>query len=73
MDREDMSQWFDENGMDAISAMSEMLKVQQSISLGLTKLVLEHCAEGKFSKDEIFEIYQEASDLVSNQMHPDEQ
>lgn len=72
MNNEDMEEWFDENGLDAMAAMSEMIKVQQTMALGLTKLVLHHCVDGKISKNELFELYQEASEVIKAQIQLEE-
>lgn len=59
--------FFSENGAEAISAITSMIVSQQNTALGLTKLVLEYCIEDKISKEELFEIYEEAFDLLKEQ------
>ena len=69
---EGMEEFFSENSMEAIAAMSGMVTTQQNIALNLTTLVLEHGVKNKLSteeaKQEVFEIYEEASDLVRGQL-----
>jgi hypothetical protein len=67
IDRINFEEIFAENGADAISAVTEMITSQQNIALGLTKLVLEHCVEDKISKEELFDIYDEAFDFLKTQ------
>jgi RNAse (barnase) inhibitor barstar len=67
-----MEDFFAENGVDALSAMSEMLSTQQNIALNLTKIVFEHRAKSNIStqeaKKEVFAVYEEASDVVKDQL-----
>lgn len=69
---EDMEEFFSENSMEAIAAMSGMVSTQQNIALSLTTLVLEHCNKNKLTiqkaQEEVFNIYEEASDLVREQL-----
>ena len=67
MDTVNLEDFFAENGAEAISAVTGMIASQQNIALGLTKLVLEHCIENKISKEELFEIYDEAFDFLKEQ------
>jgi hypothetical protein len=71
-DFEEMENFFAENNMEAISAMTGMMTTQQNIALSLTTLVVEHKTKNNLSmedaKDEIFELYEEASDLVKGQL-----
>ena len=59
--------FFEENDAETISAVAGIIASQQNIALGLTKLVLEHCIENKISKEELFEIYDEALDFLKTQ------
>jgi len=67
-----MEDFFSENSMEAIAAMSGMVSTQQNIALNLTNLVFEHRAKNnlttKEAKKEVFEVYEEASDLVREQL-----
>lgn len=69
---EEMEDLFSHNNVEAIAAMSGMLTTQQNIAFSLTALVLEHKANHDLStedaKNEIFELYEEASDLVKGQL-----
>ncbi len=69
---EEMEDFFSENSMEAIAAMSGMVTTQQNIALNLTTLILEHSLNHDISrgkaKKEVFEIYEEASDLVRGQL-----
>lgn len=71
-DMEEMEEFFSENSMEAIAAMSGMVTTQQNIAFNLTTLILDHCAKNKCTleraKEEVFEIYEEASDLVREQL-----
>ena len=58
---------FFETDKASISDMMRMVVAQQNVALGLTKLVLEHCAEGPISKEEVFQIYDEACDVLKEQ------
>lgn len=64
METLNFEEFFAENGAQAISAVTGMMASQQNVALGLTKLVLEHCVENKISKEELFEIYDEAFDFL---------
>lgn len=68
----EMEEFFSENSMEAIAAMSGMVNTQQNIALNLTTLILEHSTRNKIStkeaKKEIFELYEDASDLVKGQL-----
>lgn len=71
-DLDHMEEFFSENSMEAIAAMSGMVNTQQNIALNLTTLVLEHCIKNKLTikaaKKDVFDIYEEASDLVREQL-----
>ena len=67
METVNFEDFFAENDPEAISAVAGMLASQQNIALGLTKLVLEHCVEDKISKEELFDIYDEAFDFLKTQ------
>ena len=67
METVNFEDFFEENGAEAISAITGMISSQQNIALALTKLVLEHCIENKISKEELFEIYDEALDFLKTQ------
>ena len=67
METVNFEDFFAENDPEAISVVAGMLASQQNIALGLTKLVLEHCVEDKISKEELFDIYDEAFDFLKTQ------
>lgn len=67
INEEDEFEEFFENGKASISDIMRMVAAQQHIALGLTKLVLEHCVEDKISKEEVFEIYDEACEFIKKQ------
>ena len=67
MNEEDGFEDFFENDKASISDMMRMVVAQQNIALGLTKLVLEHCDESSISKEEVFQIYNEACDVLKEQ------
>jgi len=68
---EEMESWFEDNGIEAMETMTELLKVQHKLALELTKLVLNHCGEEKKTKDEVFTLFKEASQLMAEQMDID--
>ena len=63
----DMDDFLSENGTEALSALTEMVVAQQNVALDLTRLVLEYCVEWPISKEELFEIYEEACDRVRSE------
>jgi hypothetical protein len=69
---EGMEDFFSENSMEAIAAMSGMVTAQQNIALSLTTIILEHSAKNKLTTDkakrEVFDLYEEASNLVREQL-----
>jgi len=67
VDEEIFEEFLSENSAEAISAMMKMVTAQQNIALNLTKLILEHCIDNKISKEEVFDIYEEACDLLKAQ------
>lgn len=71
-DRDEMEEFFSENSMEAIAAMSGMVSTQQNIALSLTNLVLDHKINNNLTmgeaRKEVFELYEEASDLVRGQL-----
>lgn len=58
----------DIDNINAVTAMAGVMTTQQGIAVDLTRLVLEHCAKDKITKDGIFEIYIEACDLLREQI-----
>jgi len=68
---EELENWFEDNGMEAMETMSELLKTQHQLALELTKLVLEHGKLEKTSKEEIFNIFKDAAKLMAKQMDMD--
>lgn len=69
---EGMEDFFSENSMEAIAAMSGMVTTQQNIALSLTTLILEYKAKNNLTTEdatrEVFGLYEEASDLVRGQL-----
>lgn len=64
-----MEDFFSENGAETIAAMTGMISAQQNIALSLTKLVLEYCVkDDKITKEQVFDIYEEACDLLKEQV-----
>lgn len=59
---------FLEDNMDAIAAMTAVMAEQQKTALDLTKLILEHCKIENLTKEDVFEIYEEASDFLKGQL-----
>ncbi len=67
IDEEAFEEFLSNNSPESFSAMIKMVTVQQNIALNLTKLILEHCVEGKISKEEVFGIYEESCDFIKAQ------
>ena len=71
-DLEETEEFFSETSMEAIAAMSGIVTTQQNIALNLTTLILEHSLNHNISREkakkEVFEIYEEASELVKGQI-----
>jgi hypothetical protein len=65
--QQDVDAFFAEN-IDTVAAMAGMMVTQQGVAVNLTKLVLEHCVEGKVTKEEVFDIFEEAFDLLKEEM-----
>lgn len=61
-------EFFSENGVEAIGAMTELMASQQQIAIGLTQLVLEY-SEKKYTKDEIFKTFKDACDLLKQEIN----
>jgi hypothetical protein len=58
-----------EDSAEGISTMMSLVVGQQNIALGLTKLVLEYGdKDKKTSKEEVFEIYEDAFDFLKEQI-----
>lgn len=64
----DIEDVFSADSMESIAVMTRMIVTQQRIAVDLTKLVLEHCIESKITKEEVFEIYEEASALLRSEI-----
>lgn len=56
-----------EKGVEFIGAMADMLKSWQQGAIDLTRLVLEHCKEEDVTKDYVFEVFEEAMDILKSQ------
>lgn len=57
---------FENGGVDIISAMTEMMKVQQQGAIELTKLIIEYAKEEPVTKYTVFETFEEALELLRN-------
>jgi hypothetical protein len=68
---QEFEDWIEENGMDSMETLAEILKVQQQGAIELTKLVLEHCDEGKKTKDHVFRVYKESLKLIASELSMD--
>ena len=55
------------DNVSAVTAMVGMITTQQGIAVDLTKLVLKHCVKDKITKEEVFDIYEEACSLLREQ------
>ena len=66
--------WFEPDAMEAVDAMEAMtsfLKEQHHSALELTKLTLEHCKIENLTKENVFNIFQDAINLMEkNIKHP---
>jgi hypothetical protein len=64
---EDDYGWFETDSMEAVDAMEAMtsfLKAQHQSALELTKLTLEHCKIENLTKEKVFNIFQDAINLM---------
>jgi hypothetical protein len=68
---EELENWFEDNGMEAMETMTEILKTQNQLALELTKLVLDHCKQDKRTQNDVFNIFKDAAQLVGAQMDID--
>lgn len=59
--------FFEEGGMEMLGSMTDLLKSQQQGAIELTRLVLEYCKEEEITKNYVFEIFEEAMDLLKTQ------
>ena len=71
-DIDEMEDFFSENSMEALTAMSGMITTQQNIALNLTSLILEYKSKNNLSiedaKEEVLSLYEDASDLLREQL-----
>lgn len=66
VDFEDM---FAEEDMDNFfTTMTTLIKDQQEIALGLTQLIVESAQEESFTKQDIFQTYEEAMAILKRQL-----
>lgn len=68
---EDEGEWFTDEGMEPVEAMTAMtgfLKVQHQGALELTKLTLEYCKIENLTKEKVFNIFQDAVNLVQKNL-----
>jgi len=61
----EIDEWIDNYDPEEMTVMFDFMKMQYNCALGLTKLVLEHCKDLDYKKEEIFTIFQEATTLVA--------
>ena len=64
-----VSDLFEEGGMDIVDTMTDILKFQQQGAIDLTRLVLEHCKETEVNKDYVFKVFEEAMEILKSQMN----
>lgn len=64
----DFDEFFEENGAEMLVTMAEVLKGQQQIAVELTRLVLEYSKPEKVTKDTVFNIFKDATKVVSDQL-----
>ena len=64
-----ISDLFEEGGMDIVGTMTDILKFQQQGAIDLTRLVLEHCKEKEVNKDYVFKVFEEAMEILKSQMN----
>lgn len=74
---EDEDGWFEPDDMEAVDtmeAMTNFLKVQNQSALELTKLTLKYCKIENLTQENVFNIFQEAINLMGrNIKHPVQQ
>ena len=61
----EVDEWIDGYDPEEMTVMIDFMKMQHNCALELTKLVLEHCKDLDYKKEEIFTIFQEATILVA--------
>ena len=61
----DIDEWIDNYDPEEMTVMIDFMKMQHNCTLELTKLVLEHCKDIDYKKEEIFTIFQEATTLIA--------
>lgn len=64
-----VSDLFEEGGMDIVDTMTDILKFQQQGAIDLTRLVLEHCKGQEVTKDYVFEVFEEAMEILKKQLN----
>ena len=60
--------FFDENSVEIVETMMDVVKFQQQAAIDLTQLVLEYCKEEKITKSYVFDVFEEAMNILKTQM-----
>lgn len=70
IDAEDL---FEESGLNIVETMTGVMKLHQQGALDLTRLVLEHCKEKEITKGYVFDVFEEAMNVVKTQLNQDDE
>lgn len=65
---QNMEQWLDDNGMEAMDAATQIMQLQHQTAIELTKLIVQHSAE-KVSKEAIFATFEEALERLNKNLN----
>ena len=65
---DEMSEHFEDHALANLDLMVDFMKILQDGSMVLTKLILEHCKNNNFKKEDILKIFEEATTTVAESM-----
>ncbi|MGI9214145.1 MAG: hypothetical protein ACR2HS_00295 [Gammaproteobacteria bacterium] len=63
-----MNEHYDGHALENLDLMIDFMKILQDGSMVLTKLILEHCKNENFKKEDIFKIFAEETITVAESM-----
>ncbi len=64
----EINEYFEEHPLENIDLMINFMKTLQDGSMALTKLILEHCKNDNFKKEDILVIFEEATAKIAESM-----
>lgn len=65
---DEINEHFEDNALENIDFIIDFMKILQDGSMALTKLILEHCKNDNFKKEDILKIFEEATTTVAESM-----